>query len=80
MKITLLDYAGGKHYVEIPDDTMVITGRVVSGDMIMTSPVYYDTGEDSRMMNFNDGSFTIERENFHRLNEISDSYDVFELC
>jgi hypothetical protein len=80
MKITLLDYAGGKHYVEIPDDTMVITGRVISGDMIMTSPVYYDTGEDSRMMNFNDGSFTIERKDFHKLDKMLDPYEIFELC
>lgn len=80
MKITLLDWSGAKHYVEIPDDTETITGRVVSGDMIMTSPIYHDTGEHTRTMNFHDGGFTIERENFHRLNEISDSYDVFELC
>lgn len=79
MKITLLDYAGGKHYVEIPDYTETITGRVVSGDMIMTSPVYYDTGGDIRMMNFNDGSFTIEREDFHKLDEMSDPYEIFEI-
>lgn len=44
MTITLLDYAGGKHNVEIPDDTTTIIGKVISGDMIMTYPVYYDTG------------------------------------
>jgi hypothetical protein len=79
MTITLLDYAGGKHYVEIPDYTETITGKVVSGDMIMTSPIYYDTGEYTRTMNFNDGSFTIDRENFHRLDEMSDPYEIFEL-
>lgn len=79
MKITLLDYSGAKHYVEIPDDTMVITGKVVSGDMIMTSPTYYDTGEHTRRMNFHDGGFTIERKNFHKLDKMSDPYEIFEL-
>ena len=45
----------------------------------MTSPIYYDTGKDTRTMNFDDGSFTIERENFHKLDEISDPYEIFEL-
>ena len=79
MKITLLDWNGAKHYVEIPDDTEAIAGKVVSGDMIMTSPIYYDTGEYTRTMNFNDGGFTIERENFHKLDKMSDSYEIFEL-
>lgn len=79
MKITLLDYSGAKHYVEIPDDTIVITGKVVSGDMIMTYPIYYDTDEYTRTMDFNDGSFTIERENFHKLDKMSDPYEIFEL-
>lgn len=79
MKITLLDYSGAKHYVEIPDYTETITGRVVSGDMIMTSPIYYDTGEYTRTRNFNDGSFTIDREDFHKLDKMLDSYEIFEL-
>ena len=79
MKITLLDYAGGKHYVEIPDDTEVITGKVVSGDMIMTSPIYYDTGKDTRVIDSYDDSFTIERENFHKLDKMLDPYEIFEL-
>lgn len=79
MTITLLDYAGGKHYVEIPDYTETITGKVVSGDMIMTSPIYYDTGEYTRTMNFNDGSFSIKRKDFHKLDKMSDPYEIFEL-
>lgn len=79
MKITLLDWSGKKHYVEIPDDTETITGRVISGDMIMTSPVYYDTGEDSRIMDFNDGSFSVDRKAFHKLDEMSDPYEIFGL-
>lgn len=79
MKITLLDYNGAKHYVEIPDDTTTITGKVVSGDMIMTSPIYYDTGEYTRTMDFDDGGFTIEREDFHKLDKISDPYEIFEI-
>jgi hypothetical protein len=80
MKITLLDWNGAKHYVEIPDDTETITGRVVSGDMIMTSPIYHDTGENTRIMNFNDGSFSIDRKDFHKLDTMSDPYEIFELC
>lgn len=79
MKITLLDYGGRKHHVEIPDDTTTITGEVISGDMVMTSPIYYDTGKDTRVIDCDDGSFTIERENFHKLDEISDPYEIFEI-
>lgn len=79
MKITLLDWSGKKHRVEIPDDTETITGRVVSGDMIMTSPIYHDTGENTRMMNFNDGSFSVDRKDFHKLDKMSDPYEIFEL-
>lgn len=79
MKIKLLAWDGTKHSVEIPDDTTTITGKIISGDMVMTSPIYYDTGEDSRIMNFNDGGFCIKREDFHKLDEMLDPYEIFNL-
>lgn len=79
MKITLLDRRGKKHYVEIPDDTGTITGRVMSGDMIMTSPIYYDAGEGSRIMTVYDGSFSVNREDFHKLDKMSNPYEILEL-
>lgn len=79
MKITLLDWSCKKHYVEIPDDTTEIHGEIISGDMVMHEPKYYDTGRETRTMNFHDGSFTIERKDFHRLDELLDSYEVFNI-
>lgn len=77
MKITLLDWNGEKHYVEIPDDTTEINGEIISGDMVMYEPKYYDTGKKNRFIDFYDGSFTIKKENFHKLDELSDSYEIF---
>ena len=55
MKITLLDYSGAKHYVEIPDYTETITGRVVSGEMSdfrvsrsLSHLTIYDVVDDNR--------------------------------
>lgn len=75
MKIRLLDYANVEHFVEIPDDTEVICGEIISGDMVMTYPIYYDTGKTTRTMNFYDGEFEIEAKDFEKLNTIRDSYD-----
>lgn len=80
MKITLLDWSGEKHYVEIPDDTTEISGEIISGDMVMYDPVFYDTGRGTRTMKFFDGSFTLTKDQFHELDEMSSSYDVFSLC
>lgn len=77
MKIRLLDYANVEHFVEIPDDTEVIRGEIISGDMVMTYPIYYDTGKTTRTMNFYDGDFEIEAKDFEKLNTIGGSYDVW---
>lgn len=69
MKIRLLDYKHDEYFVEIPDDTDEITIKVISGDMVMTSPVRYDTS-DVRMMNYYDGEFTLHRNDFHFLDKI----------
>ena len=74
MKIRLLDYLNKEHFVDIPDDTELIEIRVISGDMVMTSPVYYDTSDD-RIMNYNDGWFSLRREDFSLLDTVESSYD-----
>lgn len=78
MKIKLLDYSGEEHYVEIPDNTDELVITIVSGDMIMHKPVYYDTGT-LRMMNFFDGYYTIPKKNFAKLEKLEYSYDLSEL-
>lgn len=78
MRIKLLDYKNREKFCEIPDDTEEIAISVISGDMVMTSPVYCDSSDD-RVMNFNDGSTIISRENFDKLNNIYSSYDVFNI-
>ena len=51
MKIRLLDWENKKHYVQIPEDTEQIVVSVISGDMILESQKYYDTG-NFRTMDF----------------------------
>jgi hypothetical protein len=76
MKIRLLDYANVEHFVEIQDDTEVIRGQIISGDMVMTYPFRYDTGANTRRINYYDGEFVIEAKDFEKLNTIKSSYDV----
>lgn len=52
MKIKLLDYASKVHEVEIDDNTDHIEGVIISGDTVMTYPIYYDTGRKTRMVDF----------------------------
>lgn len=79
MKIKLLDYASNVHEVEIDDNTDHIEGEIISGDTVMTYPIYYDTGKTTRTMNFYDGSFTIPAAKFAQMNEITNSYQLFDL-
>ena len=79
MKIKLLDYASKVHEVEIDDNTDCIRGEIISGDTVMTYPIYYDTGKGTRMINFYDGSFTIPAAKFAQMNEITDSSQLFNL-
>lgn len=77
MTIRLLDYNAKEHFVSIPDDTEELIIDIVSGDMILVSPVYYDTGKETRVMNFYDGSVVLYKEDFSKLNEIKDSVELF---
>lgn len=78
MKIRLLDYKDSEFFVDIPDSTESITIKVVTGDMIITDPVYFDTS-NRRLENFNDGVVTLKKEQFHYLNEIRNSYELFDI-
>lgn len=78
MKIKLLDWKKTETWVEIPDDTQVIVGCVLSGDMVMEHPIYKDSSHD-RITDFYDGSWSVKREDFDKLNQLTDSYDVFEI-
>ena len=86
MKIRLLNYKGDEHFVKIPDDTDEIIIKVISGDMVMTSPFRYDTSDD-RLMNYYDGEFTLQKQDFHVLDEVRSTnefisvmygYDLYE--
>lgn len=79
MKINLLDYSGKIFEVEIPDSTEFISGQIISGDTVMEEPFFFDTGKDTRMSNFYDGSFEIPASKFEEMNNIRDSYKLFEL-
>lgn len=79
MKIKLLDYDGVSFEVDIPDDTECITGEIVSGDTVMEAPFHFDTGKNSRIANFFDGEFRIPAKNFAKMNEITNSYQLFDL-
>lgn len=76
MKIRLLDYRGREHFCEVPNNTKQIVINIVSGDMVMTSPVHFDTS-NSRIINCLDGTRVLNKKDFHILNEITDSCDLF---
>ena len=63
--IALLKECSGKiHKVEIPDETQVIVGIVVSGDMIMIYPAYFDSDTHYRFDDYLEDSWSIERKDF----------------
>lgn len=79
MKIRLLDWADIEHIIEIPDDTELIEGEVISGDMVMYEPFFYDTGKETRIYDFHDGRFVVLKEDFEKLNSLLRSNDVFDI-
>ena len=76
MKLRLLDYAGIEHFCEVPDNTEQVTINIVSGDMVMVSPVCFDTS-NTRIEGFYDGTVTLSKEEFYKLDKVEDSYDLF---
>lgn len=79
MTIQLLDYKGRKFPVEIPDNTQELHIKIISGDMILLEPIYFATGKTSRSYDFNDGEYFIKKENFDKMNNLSESYKLIEL-
>lgn len=78
MKITLRNYNNQKVPVEIPDDTEYISGMIISGDMVMEYPFYFDADvKGNRTMSFPDGSFKIERKDFSKLD--AEDFDIYDL-
>lgn len=75
MKITLRNYSNSRIHVDIPDDTEYIEGKVLSGDMVMTYPFYFDTSNE-RVMAFEDGYFHFDKDAFHLLDE--DDFDIYD--
>lgn len=59
MIVYIYDYDGTPKAVEVPDDTKELRGIVLSGDMVLQSPVHADSSDDRRM-DFFDGEFSIE--------------------
>ena len=78
MLIKLLDWDNRAKWVEVPDDTQEVSGVILSGDMVMERPFHADAS-DSRFVSFYDGSWTVKREDFDKLNAITNSYDVLKL-
>ena len=77
MKLRLLDYAGREYFCEVPDNTEQVIINIVSGDMIMINPVHFDTS-NTRIRSFYDGTVTLSKEKFYKLNEVKNSYDLFQ--
>lgn len=76
MKLRLLDYTGKEYFCEVPDNTEQVTINIVSGDMVMVSPVHFDTS-NTRRMSFYDGTVILSKEEFYKLDKVEDSYDLF---
>ena len=76
MKLRLLDYTGKEYFCEVPDNTEQVTINIVSGDMVMVDPVHFDTS-NTRIMGFYDGTVTLSKEEFYKLDKVEDSYDLF---
>ena len=80
IKITLMDYSKSKVQVEIPSNTKEIDIAIISGDMVMTSPIYFDANvEHNRKYNRFDGNVTITADKFAALADLKSTYDIFEL-
>jgi hypothetical protein len=77
-KIILRDYHGNPKEVEINEDVEYISGVILSGDMVMEKPYYCDSS-NNRVFSFYDGPFHISKENFEKMNSITNSYKIQDL-
>ena len=78
--ITLMNYSKSKVQVEIPSNTKEIHIDIISGDMVMTSPIYVDADvEHDRRYDYFDGSVTITADKFAALADLKSPYAIFDL-
>ena len=47
--------------------------------MVLLSPIYYDTGQNSRTVNFYDGDHFVEKKDFDKLSSLDSAYSLFDL-
>lgn len=76
--VILRDYKGRPTEVNVPANCKYIEGIILSGDMVMTSPFYKDSS-NCRVSSYYDGKFCVERKNFEKMNQMTDSYDIQQL-
>lgn len=78
MRLRLLDYQANEYWIEIPDDTEYIEGEIISGDMVLKSPIEFDTGEWTRWTDCHLGSFRIPTEELKWFNSIESYYELLK--
>ena len=79
MTALLKDYSGEIHKVEIPDDTQVIAGINISGDMVMIYPVFFDSDTHFRYDDLLEESWSIERKDFDTIKDGAGELDLSKL-
>ena len=79
MIVLLKDFSGDVQDVEIPDDTQVIVGINISGDMVMIYPVFFDSDTNFRFDDFLEESWSIERKDFDTIKDGTGKLDLSKL-
>ena len=67
MKFKLLDFEGTPTMVDIPDDTKIISGVILSGDMVMNCPIHADSSI-CRMADYYDGDWMVPADTVKKWN------------
>lgn len=75
----LKEYSDEIHEVEIPDDTLVIAGINVSGDMVMVYPIFFDSDTHYRFENYLEETWSIERKDFDSIKNEEGKLDLSKL-
>jgi hypothetical protein len=78
MKVKLLDFDKNVSWVKLPDDTKIVCGVILSGDMVMIHPSQFDTGEGSRWHSVYEGSWSVDVQNIEDFNKIKNSYEALD--
>lgn len=78
-KIKLLDTFGRESWVDLPDDTKEVAGVVVSGDMVLVYPFFFDAGRGVRLHDYLDASWIFPVEKLDEVNTQKTVHDVLDL-